>query len=285
MKIEKPYISVIIPTYNRADYIVDAIDSVINQKDSIWSYEIIVVDDGSTDNTKQLLNRYGEKISYHRIKRSGLPARARNFGIAKAAGELIAFQDSDDLWIPDKFSLQVPAFDDKQTILSYGNAKIMSSLGKLSDKTIIPPGSGKTGRVFEDLLDVNFISTLTVMVRKDELTKSGGFNESPSLRAVEDYELWLRLATKGRFVYIDESLAIHRRHDKNISHSIEYEGNQHILSVYRSLLKQHLTKHETKSVRMAIVRILKEQSPRLIGKSLWANKSKILYHKTRTKLY
>jgi glycosyltransferase involved in cell wall biosynthesis len=102
-------VSVIIPTYNRADFIVESLESVLSQNILNSDLEVIVVDDGSTDNTKQLLKPYvaDKKIKYYEIKHSGLPAVARNFGLSKATGELIAFQDSDDKWTPGKLVTQL----------------------------------------------------------------------------------------------------------------------------------------------------------------------------------
>src|SRR5687767_15541045 len=95
-------LSVIIPTYNRSQYLKAAIDSVLDQDGVSFKYEVVVVDDGSTDNTLQLLESYGDKIKYLKLTHSGKPAVVRNAGLAKAQGELIAFQDSDDLWINHK---------------------------------------------------------------------------------------------------------------------------------------------------------------------------------------
>src|SRR5687768_17471 len=106
----KRYLSVVIPTYNRADFIVDAINSVLAQDFGGYSPEVIVVDDGSTDNTEEIIKKFKDKIRYIKIPHSGLPAVARNVGLKKASGEIIAFQDSDDLWDKDKLVNQLKVF-------------------------------------------------------------------------------------------------------------------------------------------------------------------------------
>ncbi|MFI5240697.1 MAG: glycosyltransferase [Candidatus Saccharimonadia bacterium] len=233
-------VSVIIPTYNRATYLADSLNSVINQTEPNCTYEIIVVDDGSTDDTKRVLEDFKDHIRYIKIKNSGLPAIPRNVGLHLAQGELIAFQDSDDLWVANKLHDQVPIMDDPEIILSSGNAEIMDAHGAPTGKVVNPEGFGKSGRVFNDLVENNFIATLTVIVRKSALLAVGGFNESPLLK-MEDYELWLRLASLGKFDYTAKTLAHYRSHDENISHSIKAEGNLQLLHVYRSVLKQSIS--------------------------------------------
>ena len=226
-------ISVVIPSYNRSGFIKDAVDSVLNQKGAL-DLDIVVVDDGSTDDTEAVLKPYHKKIRYFKLPHSGLPAVARNFGIAKARGELIAFQDSDDQWPLDKLSLEAPIFDDPKVIMTYGHAKIMDSGGKISSKNVVAPSKLKNGESFSSLIKENVVSTLTVMVRKDALEAVGGFNESERLRAVEDYELWLRLAAKypKGLRSIDKILAYYRVHDSNISSADDSLSVERLINVY-----------------------------------------------------
>lgn len=235
-----PIVSVIIPTYNRAKYLPAALDSVLSQ--SMPPFEVIVVDDGSTDDTEQVINPYLSKIIYKKIPNSGRPAVPRNIGIGLAKGNLIAFQDSDDLWASDKLKLQTPLFDDPDVVMSHGRAEIMTAGGKKMGRAVaqqvIP-----SGHIFTELLGGNFVSTLTTMVRKEVLEQLGGFNESPALRAVEDYDLWLRIAALGRkVVYLDKTLAYYRQHDQNISSADEALALRRIITVNSSVLKSRLTK-------------------------------------------
>lgn len=241
---KQPYISVIIPTYNRAAYLADAITSVAEQKKARWPYEIIVVDDGSTDNTPQVIQALKHKVRYIRLPHnSGLPAVARNRGAAVAKGTLLAFQDSDDRWSPDKLASQVPAFDDPKVVLAYANAQICDADGAPVGTTVITADQAHSGKVFEALLQNNFVSTLTVMVRKKAFDKAGGFNENKRLRGIEDYHLWLRLATLGSFVYINKSLAFYRRHPDNISPK-QLADSLKLLRAAYSLLARDLPHHK-----------------------------------------
>lgn len=215
-----PSVSVIIPTYNRAEYLEEAIKSVLGQKiEKGQTIEVIVVDDGSNDNTDQIIKRFGDRVAYYKLPHSGLPAVARNFGIKKARAELIAFQDSDDLWVPGKLKLQLPAFDDPEVILCYGNAQTMDATGKLTAQTVVPGSHLRDGYIFKELVKENVIPTLTVVARKSALLKIGGFRESMRLRGLEDYELWLRLTglRLGKVKSINKVLAYYRRHEKNVS--------------------------------------------------------------------
>src|SRR5712692_3480948 len=183
-------VSVVIPTFNSADYVVQAIQSVLAQ--TYQEFEIIVVDDASTDNTEELLRPFADRICYVRQDRGGQSA-ARNRGILQARGELIAFLDADDLWRPTKLARQV------EYLKCHPEACLV-----YTDFTRGPlPGSNNESRlrdfkprdpadVFHGLLEENFIATPTVMVRRSALARSGLFD--PTLRGSEDLDLWLRLA-------------------------------------------------------------------------------------------
>src|SRR5437867_1708261 len=108
-----PKVSIVIPTYNYGRYVVEAVESVLNQ--SFQDREVIVVDDGSTDDTRERLERFRGRIRYIYQRNKGLPA-ARNTGIRAARGAYVAFLDSDDLWLPEKLALQVPILDTRQQV-------------------------------------------------------------------------------------------------------------------------------------------------------------------------
>lgn len=237
----KPTVSIVIPTYNRADFLADAIMSVLDQElFKGQTFEVILVDDGSTDGTGEIIKQFGDKIRYYKLPHSGLPARARNFGITKARANLIAFQDSDDLWVPDKLNQQIPAFDDPQVVLCYGNGLVMEANGKLTKDLIVPHSHLKSGYVFPDLLEENFISTLTVVVKKSCLLELGGFNESILIRGVEDFELWLRISglKLGKFKAIKKTLAYYRRHGQNVSNESINHPLQDVINAQKCVLQK-----------------------------------------------
>ncbi len=207
-----PKVSVIIPTYNRADFIEDAVESVLCQ--TYKDYEIIIVDDGSTDNTKDVLQRFHNKIRYI-YKNNGGVASARNTGIKHAQGAYIAYLDSDDLWLPERLKFGVQALDsDKNIGLFFSDCHRVSN-GERDSKTYFDAYKPYSGFVFKQLYMQDFIPTSTVLVRKDCLRLSGMFDGN--LPLCEDYDLWLRISTCFKINYTKMPLAIYRTHSKSIS--------------------------------------------------------------------
>jgi len=206
-------VSVIIPTYNRADFIIETVKSVLCQ--TYQDFEIIIIDDGSTDNTSDLIKTIDDvRLKYIYQKNSGLPASPRNVGIKKAKGNFIAFLDSDDLWLPEKLEKQVEILANDDNIgLVYCNASYFGA-DYHGDSTIVQ--KGYSGDVFDKLIEKNFVPALSVMCRREVFTVAGLFDESKNLRAVEDYELWMRIAKYFKLHYIDQVLCRYRLHSQNI---------------------------------------------------------------------
>jgi glycosyltransferase involved in cell wall biosynthesis len=210
-----PLVSVIIPTYNTATYISAAVDSVLTQTYS--PLEVIVVDDGSTDNTADVLGRYADKIRYLYQPNSG-PAAARNRGFSEAHGEFIAFLDADDWWTSDKLEQQIPILLANPNIgLVHADVVyIDGNTGRWFERD--RPRPNFIGKCYTRLLYGNAISTSTVVLRRECLENLGPFdNHIPA--GVEDYELWMRIARRYEFGYIPRSLATYRQHSTNISHN------------------------------------------------------------------
>ena len=204
-----PRVSVVIPTYNRRDYVQAAIDSVLAQ--TVTDYEVIVVDDGSTDRTGDALSaRYGERIRYVWQKNQG-ESRARNKGIDLARGEYVAFLDSDDLWLPQKLARQVTVLEAKPDMVL-----VFASFGEIDERgaPLANPLPEERIRVDLELPSLclhNMVgSPSNVMVRTEALKQVGGFDAA--IQYGEDRELWLRLRLQGPFAYIDEPLASIRHH-------------------------------------------------------------------------
>lgn len=249
----KPVVSVIIPTYNRAPFILAAVQSALGQKNVGGQIEVIVIDNGSTDDTEARLKSVSEDIRYIKISASGRPSIPRNIGIREAKADLIAFLDSDDLWMPDKLEGQLEVMNDLEVLLCYGNAEVITAGGTRTGEMVIPREMGKSGYIFNDLVATNFVSTLTVITRRDGLIAAGGFNEAPGL--VEDWELWLRLSRTGKFHYIDSPIALYRRHDATISFALNDGTNQYALLVYRTILRQPLGRAEKAAVHRGIAAV------------------------------
>ena len=196
-------VSVIIPTYNRANFLKEAIDSVLNQ--DYKNFELIVVDDGSTDETASVLKGYYDKIKYIRIPHQGV-SRARNVGIEQAKGGLIAFLDSDDLWMPKKLSIQVEFFKKHLDALVCQTEEIWIRNGRRVNpkKYHIKP----SGMIFEQCLKRCMVSTSSVMVRRSLFESIGVFDES--FYVCEDYEIWLRVSARYPIYLLRKALVIKR---------------------------------------------------------------------------
>ncbi len=206
-----PLVSVIIPTYNRGWVVKEAIDSVLDQEFS--DFELIVVDDGSSDNTREILGGYGDRITVLRQPNRGVSA-ARNRGINEAAGQLIAFLDSDDLWLPGKLATQVKFFEENADAVVHQTQEIWVRNGvRVNPKKRHHKFSGM---IFERSLALCLVSPSAVMIKKNLFDDVGLFDEN--LPACEDYDLWLRISSRYPVHLTDTPLIIKRGgHDDQLS--------------------------------------------------------------------
>lgn len=203
-----PVVSVIVPVYETRDYVAEALDSVLAQ--TFEDLEVIVVDDGSTDGGGEIARAYAERdsrVSYIWQENAGLAA-ARNVGIAAARGEAVAFLDSDDLWLPEKLARQIRLLSENAVV--HADAYVLRAGGEVGGERIAAHVEGLDGAdALGALLRGNSIAVLTVLAPRSLLLTHGCFDAS--LRSVEDYDLWLRLAADGvRFTYVAEPLAVYR---------------------------------------------------------------------------
>lgn len=207
-----PLVTVVIPTYNRADYLEQALGSVFRQ--TFTDYEVIVVDDGSTDHTPAVLASHQDRITSLRQENSGA-ARARNRGIRLARGTWVAFLDSDDMWQPVALERLVAATGHyPQAGLVTMKGLLMKSDGEVTDRIVgkRSPGPSFTTR---SLLDKDSGGVLTPMVRRQVLEEVGGYDEG--LRTAHDCDLWLRISFRTPMVAIEDALLLRRVHDANAS--------------------------------------------------------------------
>lgn len=202
-------VTALIPTYNCAAYVADAVESVLAQTYPV--HEILVVDDGSTDHTAEVLARFGDRIRYIRQVNAGPPA-ARNTGISQATGDFIALLDSDDLWVPEKLRLQMEYFDQHPACgLVYSDMKTFDQTGiieesvKASRNLTLPSGS-----IFSQLWAETLFQTSSVVIRKECFDTAGLFDTM--LRMGDDYEIFLRIARHYEFGCVDQPLVLYRQH-------------------------------------------------------------------------
>ena len=196
-----PLVSVIIPTYNRAAYLQKALQSVKEQ--TYQPLEIIVIDDGSTDDTRIMLEGCEVQLRYIYQENKGISG-ARNTGIRNANGEYVAFLDSDDYWVPEKTAQQVALFKQHP---EYGLVASRCASIRLDGSYRERNRPGRSGWILEDLFKANFIRTSAAMVKKECFENIGLFDEE--LKECEEYDLWLRIAAQYPMGFIDKSLAVY----------------------------------------------------------------------------
>ncbi|MBI4436486.1 MAG: glycosyltransferase [Candidatus Omnitrophica bacterium] len=231
-----PKVSVILPTYNRAHLLSRAIQSVLDQTYQDW--ELIVVDDGSTDGTADLVAKFGRAVRYFFQTNRGVAA-ARNRGIGEARGTYVGFLDDDDSWLPEKLERQVAFLERRPTLgFLYAIAQVVDDeghfLGNKPDK--VHP------ETLEELLQMNFIPTLTVVARLECIKAVGGFDES--LKGPDDYDLWMRLAARYDFCGLRETLATYRLSNQSLSSNLIHMFGEQI-KIFQKLLRDPMFKYYT----------------------------------------
>lgn len=212
----KPLVSAVMATYNNADFIVEAIESVLTQ--DYRNLELIIVDDGSTDGTPDILAAYAEdpRVTMIRQENQGQTV-AKNAGLARSRGKYVAFCDSDDYWLPGKIGKQVEVAETSPSIgLVYGRARWIDSKGNELTALKMKPFQG---RVTAQLLIRNFVTFCTAMVRREAFDSIGGFDER--LRMSIDYDAWLKISLRYDFRFVDEPVACYRIWEGQMSHNME----------------------------------------------------------------
>lgn len=208
-----PNVSVIIPTYNRANLIKRSIDSILDQ--TYTDFEIIIVDDGSTDNTNEIIEQYtDERIRYIRHKiNKGAPG-AMNTGIKNSKGDFLSFQGSDDKWLPEKLQKEMLIFKESSSDVGVVYSGIWSI--EKNERKYKPDSNiqKKEGRIHNELLKGNFVNGLS-SIKKECFEKCGLFDEN--LFGLEDWELYIRISKNYEFRIVDEPLMIAYNAEGNIS--------------------------------------------------------------------
>ena len=209
-------VSIILPVYNGASYLENAIVSVLNQ--TYRNFELIIIDDASTDHSLQIVEYYRRQdtriLAIRSSMRRGV-AKTLNIGLRAAGGDFIARIDADDLWLPEKLEQQVKVFNSDPELLLLGTAKILIDQNGdvIYGKSDWPVYS--YGDIRNNILKKNLFSHSSVMFRKSVLTVAGYYNED--YKNSEDYEYWIRIITRGKTEILRESLVQYRLHPEMIS--------------------------------------------------------------------
>ena len=216
MNASAPLISIVIPTYNHAEFLKAAVDSVVAQTYHNW--QAIIVNNFSNDNTIQIVSDFkDDRISLINFRNEGVIAASRNEGIRNATGEFVAFLDSDDIWRPEKLAKCVAELIKGSDIVCHG--ELWASFDSPHRVVMYGPRSRAT---YDKLLyRGNCISTSATIVRRSLLTQLNGFDERASFITAEDYDLWMRIAGKTtNIVFVPEVLGEYRRHGGNASNAV-----------------------------------------------------------------
>ena len=233
--IKQSTVSVIIPTWNRAEMLVRSVKSVLAQTHQ--NLEVVIIDDGSTDDTEEQVARLkDERISYHCLSKNSGAAKARNIGVEKAQNSIIAFHDSDDVWVPDKLEKQLTYwYDHPEYVMVYCAISYYDE--KKAERVSFPfadiDRNQLSGNMYEFLLHRNTIDTPTILLKKETFLNAGGFDTLyPPL---EDWEFNLRISQIGQIGYVDEPLVNSTITAGSLSSSVSAYYNSRCL-----ILKKHL---------------------------------------------
>ena len=269
MSVNGPLISIVIPTYNHANFLKAAIESVIAQTYQNW--QVIIVNNFSDDNTIQIVDGFNDdRIKLINFRNNGVIAASRNEGIRNSVGEYVAFLDSDDVWKPEKLARCVEELNAGNDIVCHG--ELWTGRGKKSRVVMYGPLSRAT---YSKLLyHGNCISTSATVVRRSILVRLGGFDERPEFITAEDYDLWMRIAeVTKKIAFIAEALGEFRRHGGNASNAVirnmlaELEViSDHFSRQNRSLLTLCRQRHRRARAYYGAARAL--DSVRTTGESL-----------------
>jgi glycosyltransferase involved in cell wall biosynthesis len=234
-------VSAIVASYNRAGYIGEAIDSALAQ--GFPGLEVVVVDDGSTDGSRAVLEGFGDRIRTEFRANAGQSATV-NRAVEMARGEYAAILDNDDAWLPGKLARQIPMLDaDPGAAVLYAAFEVMDGEGR----TIPDPRPSRrtpSGEVLGDLLEENFLRTPTVIVRRDLFLAAGGYDAT--LRYTNDWDLWLRLATGRRFLRDPAVSARYRLHGAQLVKDREPLAAERV-----RVLERHLPRIEREAPALA----------------------------------
>jgi glycosyltransferase involved in cell wall biosynthesis len=239
----KPKVSVVIPTYNRPSMLKEAVDSVLTQ--DFEDFELIVVDDGSTDGTAEEIERYGGRVKLIQHSENRGVSAARNKGLLHARGKYIAFLDSDDLWVKGKLKIQVTFLDDNPHYPLCYTDEVWIRKGRRVNPKV--KHAKYSGWIFEKCLPLCTISPSSAMMRKTLFSKVGLFDEA--LPVCEDYDFWLRVSARFPIFFINRKLIIKRGgHPDQLSQRSWGNDRYRVIALEKLLSEPYLSEEERRMV-------------------------------------
>lgn len=247
-----PTVSIVMNCYNCSRYLKEAIDSVYSQTFDDW--EIIFWDNLSTDSSSEIAKSYNQKLRYFCGKKNVPLGHARNYAIEHARGEYVAFLDCDDTWLPTKLEKQLRVFENDQNVkLVFSDCNIVNKQHNIIN-TSFSIQTPYRGHIFNELLShYSFIPLVTVLVSRSIFEEVGTFDNDYEI--AEEYELFLRIAQKHPFDFIDEPLANYRVHDSNWSHKQDVGINEELKIMNHWLTEiPDLDKNVRKNAKKKILR-------------------------------
>lgn len=232
--VSRPKVSVVIATYNMAQYLPDAVESILAQ--TYPFLDVHIVDDGSSDETRVVAEKWKSdpRVHYHWQSNAG-QTKAKNAGIRASDGDFVAFCDADDLWTPTKLEKQMPLFDvaGRVGVVYARNRQIRASGEPVPD---IRRETYHSGQITQELFQYNFICFGTAVVRRSCLDEFGGFNEA--YRMGIDWDLWLRISTRYEFFFLDDVVYLYRVWPGQMSNN--WRGRyDHAFRIMRDFMERH----------------------------------------------
>lgn len=256
-----PKVSVIIPVYNGELYIKQTIESVFSQ--SLLDRELIIVDDGSTDRTAEIVAHFGSRLRYFYQSNAG-QATARNLGFENSSGEYLAFLDADDLWYPQMLQISVTALDSDKTVgLTYSDLDLIDTSGTVVLKDYLRKrGKRKTPK--ESFIGYHSIPFPSSSVKRRSIFEAAGQFDTSFYQGGEDVLLWAKMYRLSRFVWIPQTLAQRRLHPKQVSHARRRRFEADLL-VYQKLWEFLANDPEQQTKLLAsLARVWSRQGQRLV---------------------
>ena len=247
----KPYISIVIPTFNRRELLQRALDSVFKQ--TYKNFEVIVVDDGSSDKTYELdiFRKPPANVHFIRLAQNSGVSKARNTGVANSKGEWLAFLDSDDMWLPAKLASQVEWLNVNPEYRIVQTKEVWIRNGK----RVNPPKTHEKvgGDIFAISLDRCMVTPSSVIMQRSLFDEAGGFNEE--LPACEDYDLWLRITCRYQVGLINENLLIrYGGHEDQLTSTVKVLDSYRIKSMIHLIASGILSPDQERLTREALVK-------------------------------